>query len=195
MWEVVAEYFNLFRYGTDQSNYVSTGSGISRKAPDAQRQQAFLRSAMTSDVNLGDSCGVDALFDQWRSYSVYFEPLQLRLRRVSKVSDRFLWASATLSVTISEITIQNVFPHISAGHISLKRQERLSCIRLALLNKRLILPYRLCFEWDDTRNRVVRILTTLDFFSPILHAVKSIEDAALVLQHARINLNGVIHNI
>ncbi|OWY94213.1 LOW QUALITY PROTEIN: hypothetical protein PHMEG_00036125 [Phytophthora megakarya] len=110
-------------------------------------------------------------------------------------SDRFLWASATLSVVISEATLQNVFPHRVPGQMILKNstgEDTLAHIRSKVLGKLVTIPYRLCFDWDETSFRVVRLETTLDLLSPLLLLVEKIEDAAIVLEHALIKLNGVM---
>lgn len=73
-------------------------------------QLAFLRSSLASDVVLGERSGVEALMDQWRWYSTYFDNLYFQLERIKRVSDKFVRVSATLSVTVSEATLEGIFP-------------------------------------------------------------------------------------
>ncbi|KAF1778824.1 hypothetical protein GQ600_7362 [Phytophthora cactorum] len=79
IWHVVVEYFRLFRYGylapmselnlaTSSPNDASTP-----REPNLRDQEWFLRAAMSPDVAIGELSGVDALIEQWRRYSTYFE--------------------------------------------------------------------------------------------------------------------------
>eukprot|EP00644_Phytophthora_capsici_P012866 jgi/Phyca11/540569/estExt2_Genewise1Plus.C_PHYCAscaffold_50221 len=164
VWAVVAEYFHLFRHGTDQSQ--------------TRRQAAFLRSTMASDVIIGSNEGVDALLEQWCWYSAHFGDLQFQLKSATQ-SSQLVWASSVLEMTITDTTLAKVFPHLSDGGFA-------GSLRSRLLRRRLVLPCRLCFEWDEDSNRVVRLETTVDFIDPLHKLLGSLGGVGYVLERAHL---------
>jgi hypothetical protein len=188
IWNVVVEYFHFFRFGVPIT--LPLGSADERQVKmdsaenaETKQQRAFLRSSMTDDVILGERRGVEALMDQWRGYSSSFRNLYLQLKRIERTSDQFVSVSATLSVTVSDTTIRDVFPHLQDGNRALRSK---------LLGQRLVLPCSLCFEWDAARGRVVRLETTVNFMTPLMKALGDLSDVASVLQHARITRDGAV---
>ncbi|RLN93639.1 hypothetical protein BBJ28_00018087 [Nothophytophthora sp. Chile5] len=190
VWTVVVEYFHQFRNGIQMPlQNPKNHSGLVEwlQGSEAQHQLVFLRSTMASNVALGELCGVDVLMEQWRRYSMYFADLHFQLERMEKTSEDLMTASASLIVTVTESTLQHVFP-------SLVERERVGSgegaegvsLGAKLLGQRLIIPCTVRFDWDDVSSRVVRLETTMNFLSPLCQALGSLTDATFVLEHALI---------
>ncbi|ETM37964.1 hypothetical protein L914_15631 [Phytophthora nicotianae] len=180
---VVTKYFQLFRYGVQFSNETSSCYLKAR----SQQQLVFLRMAMSNDVTLGELRGVEALLEQWKRCSTYFVHLELHQGEVSNPSPNFIWACATLSVTITKTTLEEVLSQL----IEIEQDYRLE-LRSRLLGQQLALPCRVCFEWDESSKRVVRLETMVDFFTPLLDVLGCVEYVALVMQKLLITLEGII---
>ncbi|RLN86741.1 hypothetical protein BBJ28_00003475 [Nothophytophthora sp. Chile5] len=190
VWTVVVEYFHQFRNGIQmplQNPEKHSGPREWLQDSEAQHQLVFLRSTMASNVALGELCGVDALMEQWRRYSAYFANLHFQLERMEKASEDLMTASASLIVTVTESTLQHVFPYLveteRAG--SGEGEEGVS-LGAKLLGQRLSIPCTARFEWDDASSRVVRLETTMNFLPPLCQVLGSLKDATFVLEHALI---------
>ncbi|EGZ04814.1 hypothetical protein PHYSODRAFT_342999 [Phytophthora sojae] len=188
VWGVVIEYFKMFRFGvlvptTVKLEGAQAGALTSEAGPYnvEVEQLAFLRSSLASDVVLGERSGVEALMDQWRWYSTYFDNLYFQLERIKRVSDKFVRVSATLSVTVSEATLEGIFPYLTSEPLKSK-----------LLRQTLRLPCVVCFEWDAVNNCVARLETTVDFINPLTKLLGNLTDVAAVLELAHISRDGVV---
>lgn len=87
-------------------------------------------------------------------------------------------ASAALSVTVSDVTLRHVFPHL------LETEGRTAALGMKLLGQRLLLPHTTIFEWDGECSRIEQLTMSVDFLSPVLQLLGSLEDAAIVLDKA-----------
>ncbi|KAK1943699.1 bZIP transcription factor 1 [Phytophthora citrophthora] len=167
VWTVVAEYSHLFQHGTEDL-----------QSPKARRQAAFLRSSMANDVIIGTRKGVDALLEQWRWYSIHFGDLQFQLKSATQ-SSQLVWASSVLEMTITDMTLAKVFPHLSYDGSA-------ESLYSMMLGRRLVLPCRLYFEWNEDSKRVVRLETTVDFLVGLHKLLGSLENVNYVLERAHI---------
>ncbi|KAG2769164.1 hypothetical protein PC129_g17869 [Phytophthora cactorum] len=190
VWDVVVEYFRIFRFGVlvalprinkQEEAHTVSNPGNSLENAETKQQLAFLRSSMTEDVNLGERTGVEALMDQWRLYSSSFQDLCLQLCRVERTTDRFVSVDATLNVTVSEATLENVFPLVKDQFL-----------RSKLLGQHLQVPYSVCFEWDAAACRLSRVDTTTNFMTPLMRVLGNLADVASVLEHALITRDGTV---
>ncbi|KAL4147132.1 hypothetical protein PRNP1_010888 [Phytophthora ramorum] len=147
---------------------------------------------------LGERQGVEALIEQWRRYSAYFGDLCFQLDHITEVSKNLVQVSASLRVTVTNATFDNVFPHLLAEERGYRRdgEEDLKAATLGskLLERRLLLPCKLYFEWDESSCQLVRLNMDVDFLAPISRVLDSLEDAAYVLGQARISVDGAIGN-
>ncbi|KAG1695806.1 hypothetical protein DVH05_019145 [Phytophthora capsici] len=119
--------------------------------------------------------------DQWRQYSSSFQSLYFQLDKIERTSSLLVTVSAKLNVTVSETTLEKVFP-------LLEDQSLVS----RLLGQRLQFPCSLCFEWDATACRVSRLETTMNFMMPLLRALGNLKDVAVVLENALISRDGAV---
>eukprot|EP00644_Phytophthora_capsici_P015717 jgi/Phyca11/121630/e_gw1.44.84.1 len=184
-WFVVAEYFHLFRNGVRRPDQISSGPEAWLQQSEAEQQRAFLRSSMAEDIVLGEKKGVNALVEEWERHTSYFDDLQFQLVNMTKVSEDLVIANASLNVTISEATLQHVFPGLIAGGVQCAVQEdKMAILRVKLLGQRLLLPCRLCFEWNENTKRIVRLENTVDIVPSLLQALRSVDDVVFVLERA-----------
>ncbi|KUF78957.1 bZIP transcription factor 1 [Phytophthora nicotianae] len=190
VWNVVVEYFRLFRFGVlvdlprtgkQREAHTTNDSGNNIDNAEKKQQLAFLRSSMMEDVNLGERSGVEALMHQWRLYSSSFQNLCLQLRHIQRTTDRFVSVTATLNVTVSESTFENVFPHLKDKFL-----------RSKLLGQHLQVPYSVCFEWDAASWRLSRVETTTNFTTPLLLVLGNLLDVSSVLTRALITRDGAV---
>ncbi|POM71052.1 Bzip transcription factor [Phytophthora palmivora] len=139
-----------------------------------QQTLAILESAFAHDAAMGELRGVDALMEQLRLYSEWFGNPKLHLQRVEAVAPGVMAATATLNVTVTELTLRHVFPHLveSAGE---NNCERL-CQRL--LGQRLDCSSAVTFLFDEDSDRIVRLEASIDMMTPLLRMLGSIEDAS-----------------
>ncbi|KAF1787500.1 NTF2-like domain [Phytophthora cactorum] len=100
-------------------------SSVWLQKSEVEQQLVFLRSSMTEDVVLGELRGVDALVEQWKRYTSYFDDLQFHLEHMTTLSEDFIAATASLNVTISRSTLQYVFPICWLWDRSSKRIARM----------------------------------------------------------------------
>ncbi|KAI9990314.1 hypothetical protein PInf_021124 [Phytophthora infestans] len=59
-----------------------------------------------------------------------------------------------------------------------------------LLNNRLVVQGSVSLDWDDTTNRIVRVVTQLDMVTPMLRLLGNLEDVSRVFDKALISLEG-----
>ncbi|KAG6944130.1 hypothetical protein JG687_00018025 [Phytophthora cactorum] len=81
----------------------------------------------------------------------------------------------TTSFTISERTLEKVFPHL---------RNWKSRVANALLGRRIIANGSTHFEWDPVLGRVSNITTQSDLLTPVLRLVEYLEDVAIVFEKA-----------
>ncbi|KAE9172977.1 hypothetical protein PF005_g26472 [Phytophthora fragariae] len=178
VWNVAVEYFRLLRYGFLMPLCGSVADAASPET-EIHEQECFFRAAMADDVGVGELKGVDALIEQWKRYSSYFGSLHLQLNRMEQQPLGDMVAVATLSLTITEATLQYVFPHLLAV-------PHYSSLTPRLLNQRLECSCTVRFTWDDSTGRVARLDSTIDLLSPLLRVLGSLEDVSHVVGEALI---------
>lgn len=111
-WTIVGEVFRLLEDGF-RSPWRLASTEETMKHADTRQSLAFLEKAFVHDVAMGDLRGINALMDQWRRYSLYFEEPHLELNRVEVLVKGVVSATATLSVTITDFTLRCVLPELA----------------------------------------------------------------------------------
>ncbi|KAK1940924.1 hypothetical protein P3T76_007631 [Phytophthora citrophthora] len=176
VWSVVSEFFHLFRNGIPQLDLLT---------PTVQLD--FVRATMAPNVRCGqERCGAEALIDAWCRLSFWFPNVEVKLQRLDKYSDSLLVATITTSLTITERTLCNVFPHLWTNTSADKREDTLPLAR-RLLGERIVLQGSIAFEWDSGYGRVTSIITASDMLTPVRRLVGSLENASRVFEHSLIS--------
>ncbi|KAJ8537305.1 hypothetical protein ON010_g13292 [Phytophthora cinnamomi] len=180
VWDVVVEYFQLFRHGVgDSPEQGATFSTDVLRTSEAQQQLMFLRSTMAADVEFCNVSGVEVLMEHWRRMSEYHDDLKFELAHMEKVSESIVTAKAMLSVTITKTTLECVFPHLMGS----ENVEDLS-LAVKLLGHTLEYPCSVLFVWDEATSLVVRLETDIDMATPLLKLLGNIKDVSRVVQGA-----------
>ncbi|CAI5737203.1 unnamed protein product [Peronospora destructor] len=97
VWDVVVEYFQLFRHGVqgDAFEQELTHASDFLLASEAQQQVMFLQSTMASNIKFGNARGVAVLMTYWRQMSEYHEDLHFKLTHMEKVLESIVIATAS----------------------------------------------------------------------------------------------------
>lgn len=180
VWDVVVEYFQLFRHGVCDSS--EQGSAIPSdvlRTSEAQQQLMFLRSTMAPDVEFCNVSGVEVLMEHWCRMSEYHENLKFELEHMEKVSESIVTAKAMLTVTITKTTLECVFPHLMGS----ENVEDLS-LAVKILGHTLVYPCSVLFVWDEATSLVVRLETDIDMATPLLGLLGNLKDVSRVVQGA-----------
>ncbi|KAE8881329.1 hypothetical protein PF005_g24350 [Phytophthora fragariae] len=180
VWDVVVEYFQLFRHGVGDST--EQGSALScdvLRTSEAQQQLMFLRSTMAPDVEFCNVSGVEVLMEHWQRMSEYHKNLKFDLLHMDKVSESIVTGKAVLSVTITKTTLECVFPHLMGS----ENVEDLS-LAVKLLGHTLEYPCSVLFVWDEATSLVVRLETDIDMATPLLQLLGNIKDVSRVVEGA-----------
>jgi hypothetical protein len=167
VWGVATEYFRLFRFGLPAS------SGTA--------QLSFVRNTMSSELVFNAGRGPEAMTRNWRWLSLWFQDVELGLEGLDKRAAGSLIAGTTTSVTITERTLRNVFPHLSNDEFGD------TAFAKKLLNQRIVMCGSTCFEWDAALGRVTSVSSQSDMLTPMLRLLGSLEGVARVFEKALIS--------
>ncbi|KAL4093046.1 hypothetical protein PRIC1_012035 [Phytophthora ramorum] len=190
-WTIVGEVFRLLEDGFRSPWRLASVEEMMKYA-DTRQSLELLQKSFVHDVAMGELRGINALMDQWRRYSLYFEDTHLELTRVEAVTAGVVSAIAVLSVTVTEFTLRCVLPHLTNPK---KGKSKASSLTRQLLGQRLDCNCSLRFLFDEASGRVVRLEPKIDLVSPLLRLLGSIKDVALVLQHAHITPEYVVGDL
>ncbi|ETN03922.1 hypothetical protein PPTG_15239 [Phytophthora nicotianae INRA-310] len=168
VWHVAMEYFFRFPY-----------SVVSPIAVEIQALMAFLQRTMVSDVAYNSERGVDAVLRSWERLSLWFDDVAVGLDGLAKDLGGTLIATTTISVTITERTLEYAFPHLVEGEDSSLGQK--------LLDQRLVMAGSTRFEWDEKSCRVSSVASQSDMLTPILRLLSGLEEVSRVFEKASIS--------
>ncbi|ETI52249.1 hypothetical protein L915_04471 [Phytophthora nicotianae] len=165
VWHVAVEYFRLFRHGylapPDELNLALTEAS---SESNLRTQEWFLRSAMSSDVAIGESTGVDTLIEQCRRYLSYLGSPIMLLQGIEEQPLGALVATASLSFTITE----------NSGAVDTPSRSTTS------------LSDYTSFVWDDSTGCVTQLDGKVDVLKPLLRLLGNLEDVNRVLEKSLI---------
>lgn len=164
IWSVASEYFRVFRRGLNGNRMAELD---------------LLRANMSIEMDAGTVVGLEALARNWCVFTEFFQDVQLQLERLESIGYNTLVATATLSVTISRLSMHKIFPHLATS-----KRKALQSIARSLLGQRLVMPVSVRFDWDCSSNRVVRLISQGDMLSPMLKVLGNLEDVSLAFSHA-----------
>ncbi|KAK1940806.1 bZIP transcription factor 1 [Phytophthora citrophthora] len=168
MWALVSEYFRQFNY------YVSSPGTL---GPAVSK---FLREMMAPDVLVGSLFGADAVLENWKLFSHYFEDVRMELKDMRMLTSDTLVAGTSTCVTITNKTLRLAFPHL------IEDSGKLSPLAAKLLGQRLVMKGTVLFRWDSVTDKVVKLQSQTDMLAPMLSLLRSLEDVSYVFYKARI---------
>ncbi|KAG2773426.1 hypothetical protein Pcac1_g15704 [Phytophthora cactorum] len=179
IWNVAVEYFKLFRYGLRVEREVSANTTI-----NSSIQLSFLRTSMSPDVVFNTQQGINAMITSWRYITYAFQALEMELESLVRSVDGSLVATTRTSVSISEHTLCNVFPHLCGdGDADLNR----------LAGKLVGHRFHMCgvtrFEWNAASRRISTVISQAGMLAPMLRLLGGLEDVSRVYQKSRMSLD------
>ncbi|KAE8891432.1 hypothetical protein PF003_g24468 [Phytophthora fragariae] len=172
LWSAAVEYFRVFEYGWSGPEEFY--------AEDLER----LRVVVAPDVDAGAFTGFESLVANWRTFTMLFADVQIRLEGLRQIANDSLIASTISSFTITMQSLQNVFPHLvdDAGDQKQRRERIVS----QLLGQRITMTGSVRFGWDSVSKRVTKLYAQADMVSPLLQLVSSLEAVSIIFRGALI---------
>ncbi|KAL4137892.1 hypothetical protein PRIC2_001402 [Phytophthora ramorum] len=195
-WTIVSEVFQLL-----QTSFRSPWHMNEMKRHAGTRQSLrVLQKSFTHDVAMGELSGVKALLEQLRRCSLYFGDPQLHLQHVEEVVPGVLTASARLGVTVSEFTLQCVFPHLNEAKEGETEdededEEGRQLLREKLIGQRLDCSCKITFLTDEDTGRVVRLETSVDWMGALCRLLHDASVVASVLSQALLSADGAVGDL
>uniref|UniRef100_A0AAV1T517 Bzip transcription factor n=1 Tax=Peronospora matthiolae TaxID=2874970 RepID=A0AAV1T517_9STRA len=193
-WSITTEVFRLIE-ASFCSPWRMTSTREMKRYTETRHIIAVLEQPFAHDVAMGDLQGLDELLEQLRLYSHNFGTPSLQLQRIEAVTPIVMAAQATLSVTITKLTLRHVFPHL----VDVSGQDRVQGDRnrlyQRLLDQRLDCSCSVTFLFDEDSDRVVRFSTSIEFIPALLRLLGDLRDVSDVLQHAKISFESVVGDV
>lgn len=214
IWNVVVEYFRLFRHGisifagvenqrlhkkncqlaVDSALPAPSWTSLMRSSPTGQTQVEFLKAVMAPDIELVGSgdYGVDALVDHWLRWVRCFQDVELHLDRVEQapgVADAVI-ATARVSATITSDTVRKVFGHLLDDNSANRSQN--SELAWRLCGQRIEFKCCVWFECDSQSNQVQRFRSEASLVPAFQRLVASLSNTAQVLNGALLTSGGYL---
>ncbi|KAF1787580.1 hypothetical protein JG687_00013634 [Phytophthora cactorum] len=173
-WNIVAEYFALFRHGF---NSFSTASVVSEPSPSS-KQLMFLLGTMASSVMVKSGSGIPAMLGIWRSISRRYDGLDVRLVRLENDPEGSFIATTKCYFTITQSMLLQEFPHL------VTEEGKLPPLAEKLLGQQIVLPSGARFDWDESTGRMAAVTGRnfkAEMLTPLLKILGNLEDVAFVL--------------
>ncbi|OWZ14561.1 hypothetical protein PHMEG_00011944 [Phytophthora megakarya] len=168
-FQVVSEYFSLFRYGY-KPPMTTSGSSFSDKA---HVQKHFLETMFAPDVVLDHGSGISALLENWKMLARHWKDLDIRIKQLEHGEDNQIVATNTGCTIISEEMLKNAFP----GLCSIKEHPLVT----KLLGQPLAVQCKIFIKWDDSTNRIVGLRHQADPLPALLKLLGSLKIVSAVL--------------
>ncbi|OWZ21940.1 hypothetical protein PHMEG_0003429 [Phytophthora megakarya] len=167
VWNVALEYFRVFHNGLQSRTH--------------RHQFEFLRAAITPETTFNTGRGLEAMIKSWKCISLWFHDVELEFGELEKGAVGSLIATTTTSITITERTLRNVFPHLC------NKNEKYDGLADKLLGQRIVMRGFTRFEWDSAQRCATNVIAQSDLLTPMLHLVGSVEAVSRVFEKSIIS--------
>ncbi|OWZ06376.1 hypothetical protein PHMEG_00021378 [Phytophthora megakarya] len=176
VWLIAAEYVHHF------SSYI-----LSTVEPVELLHQAskFLNTVMVSDVIIGSHFGIEAQLENWRLYAQFFDKIQLGLRSMHMSTTETLVACTCVSVTITNRTLQQGFPHLNSDGTGGTKGGVWSPVAVRMLDQKLIMCGTVKFGLD-VMDKVTRVDFQADMMTPMTKLLHNLRTVSYAFTKARI---------
>lgn len=172
------QYFEVFSNGAAAVALVPGRKRAGDLVARADRQEAFLRSVMDSEMQFGALTGWQPLLEQWRRYTMFHASIDIfatSFEVMGPEESPIVTVRADLSVVFSRDTFANVFPHAAHDEALVRK----FCGRRVTYKG----VNRLQFSADG---RIVNYDADVGFVDALVTAGATIRDLALLMDKARI---------
>ncbi|ETL47048.1 hypothetical protein F441_03314 [Phytophthora nicotianae CJ01A1] len=134
-------------------------------------ENVFALQSFAGVPDFGDLYGMTALIMHLRCYWYYFKDSTIQLQRVDLKAPGVIIATARITITISDLTLQELFPHLRMT----KRNREVNDVhrpsRERLLGRRFHCQCVITFFLDKESSRVAYISTSIDLVGSLLHSL------------------------
>ena len=178
-WNVVVEYFRFFRFGYRKPS--PTRELSKDMQPSAQLN--FLRATMAPDVVFNAGHGLKSIMTNWEYFTLWFQDVEIELNGLVKSGMGSFVASITTSFTITERSLNQIFPSLIKC-----RDSEGSPLGPKLLGQRIVMRGSTRFDWDSSYGRVVSVISESDMLTPMLNILGCLEDVSQVFERSLISL-------
>ncbi|KAG2779824.1 hypothetical protein PC129_g4554 [Phytophthora cactorum] len=134
-------------------------------------QKSLALQSFAGDAGFGDLYGMTALTKQLRCYWYYFEDPTIQLQRVDSEAPGIVTATAKISITVSDFTVQVLFSHLQKAKRTPEGNDAHRPSRDQLLGQRFHCECVITFFLDEETSRVSYVSTSVDLVGPLLHAI------------------------
>ncbi|KAG7387379.1 hypothetical protein PHYBOEH_008262 [Phytophthora boehmeriae] len=178
VWNVAAEYFRLFRYGSNRTE-ISSNVSESEYSGNAvsPTHLTFLQQTMTSDVKIETGSGIEAMVESWTLSSNYFNDMDSRLVRLEDGPGETLVGISKVRIGVTLQTLQHVFPHLIEG-------RKLTPLGERMIGQQFYFTCSMYIEWDSSKGRISSMTYDADFMTPLLQLLGNLEDVSHVFDGA-----------
>ncbi|KAG2524228.1 hypothetical protein BBO99_00004459 [Phytophthora kernoviae] len=184
-WNIVSKVFHLIETCFRSPSCVTSVEEM-KKNIDIRRSLRYLTSVITSDVAMGELHGFDPLLAQVRCYPLYFGHPNLELNQVEMVAPSIMSATATLSLTINELTLERVFPHLKKLNTSYGGIEHKSLCR-RLVGQRLNCSCTMTFLFNEENQHLERLEVSMGLLPSLVQALGDMEVGLFVYEGALVS--------
>ncbi|KAG3047813.1 hypothetical protein PI125_g26802 [Phytophthora idaei] len=141
---------------------------------------------MAPDVVLSDGFGPYELAKSW-SVLRWFDDVVMDLQSLSKQGEDSVVMTTRTSTTITERTLQSLFPHLYERESNDGRSAVKAMIVDKLLDHQVDVYSRTLFQWNRFENSMASVNTDSDLLTPILRLLGRFEDVSLVFEQALVS--------
>ncbi|KAF4044993.1 hypothetical protein GN244_ATG02622 [Phytophthora infestans] len=150
----------------------------------------FLFSAMSPDILVDTSSGVDALLRKWNLLTHWFPDVSIQVKQLKQTAEHSIVALTTISFTITASAIRGAFPHLFEA----REGSRCAQVAARLRDKHLVLTGSVRFDWDMKSKQVILLHHQVDMVSVLVRLLDDLEDVVLVFDGANITPECVVHD-
>ncbi|KUF82467.1 hypothetical protein AM587_10004842 [Phytophthora nicotianae] len=177
VWNVVAEYSRLFRFGWIESTRKQSLSIVDECTARAQLEYTY--SVMARAIVTDAGYGGKKLLETYRQLPTYLPDIECRLVRMEPIGDE-VCATSDVTIFITTRTLQHAFPHLVSGDAQIER----SPLATKLLGKQFVLRCSMYFGWDSNIKRVGVLRASADLLTPMLQLLSDFHTVSYVFKNA-----------
>ncbi|OWZ18121.1 hypothetical protein PHMEG_0007845 [Phytophthora megakarya] len=182
-WNVISEYYRLFRDGYKGSKTPnSTSKPSTCKQGDAQMD--FLHKVMAPNVSINSGFGVEALIEEWLAVQQIHRDITVCLFRLDYDQDTAIVAAIKSYALITEEMLLFAFPYFSDR----SKDPKKTALMTKLVGQQIVISSLVRFEWDRETCQILSMHYSFDMVTPFLKLIGNIEDTARVLDGSLLSI-------
>ncbi|OWZ12644.1 hypothetical protein PHMEG_00014157 [Phytophthora megakarya] len=184
-WNVVAEYFRLFRYALTAYIPIAERSNtfVSLDMYESRMHHDFLKTALAPDVIVDNDKGVDVLLKCWRFISISQPNYDVQIVHLENGPGGVVAAKTKVRIVMCDNMLHFTFPHLA-------KSGRGRYLAAQLRNQRFEIAGSTIFGWDSENRCMTSLYNKSDPLTPISRFLGNIEDLSFVFDKAHAAIEG-----